>query len=311
MEELNRIVKKEIEEYEIKSIDELILHERCSDIIISNPLFLNIEDYKKRYSIYKNFQLSYEFLNDFNYKYAEQLLKRLDEKAFILEKYTKDSISRSDMVNGVPKIYIPNIKKLILTYNITHEFIHDMTIMHGYNNTRMSFCEVFSLYAEIMQSKYLEDRKIKEATLRSGEIFNHVYSKAIKISFELKLIKAYLKEGMLTYESIAKIIEEFPPNINVWPIYDEILEDKKLTFGYEHRYIIGYLLAQYMLDRNIDNKNKEFFELNDNINNYSIPKFIETLELKGIYGGMLLNFNEDSYERLEKAYIKQIKNIRR
>lgn len=312
MDLMNDIIKREIEAYEINSIDELHMHEKTAQIILSHPTNLKISKYKKHYEFEDSFELSYNFLEQLNKDYASLLLKRMDEGAFLLGvgEETKDSISISTVIDDEYKIYIPYRGNLTNSFSITHEFIHDMTIGKGYNNTRMSFVEVFSLYAELLQSEYLQNIGIKEAIIRPREICNIVYSKTLKNAFEIELIKEQMLNGYVTSISVAEIMKRLDYKKELWPILYTILDEEQLSFGYEQRYVIGYLIALYMLERNKDKSNKEFFELNEKLNDYTIPQFINYLDLNGKYTKELLDFDEVSYKKLEDSYVKQLKKIR-
>jgi len=312
MDLLNKIVEDEIKAYEINSIKELHFHERTAQIILSHLKNFNVIEYKKHYEFEECFELSHSFLKDLNKDYASLLLKRMNEGAFIvgIGEDTKDSISASTIVDGKPKMYIPYQGDLSNTFSITHEFIHDMTINNGLNNTRMTFCEVFSLYAELLQAEYLKERKINEAIIRPKEIFNGVYFKALRNAFEIELIKEKITNGAITPRIVADIVKKIDYKRNFVPILNKIFDEKLLRFGYEQRYIIGYLLTLYMRERNVYQSNKEFFDLNEKLNNYTIPEFINYLDLNGIYSETLLDLDEVSYKKIEDAYVKQLKKIR-
>ncbi len=309
---LNEIIEKEIEAYEINSINEINFHQRTSQIILNYPKNLYIPQYKKHYEFEECFELSHNFYEYLNKDYADLLLKRMNEGAFLLGvgEETKDSISISTVVDGEYKIYIPYRGNLTNAFSITHEFIHDMTIDGGYNNTRMAFVEVFSLYLELLQSDYFQKIGIKEAIIRPREIHDIVYSKALTNTFEIELIKEKLLNKYITPNSVVEIMKRLGYKKDLWPILYTILNEQELHFGYEQRYITGYLLALYMKERNVDSSNKEFFDLNEKLNVYTIPEFINYLALDGIYNESLFDFDDESYKKIEATYIKQLKKIR-
>lgn len=312
MDLLNKIVEKEIESYEINSICELHLYEKTAQIILSHPMNFSIPKYKKHYEFDECFYLSYDFLKYLNEDYASLLLKRENEGAFMLGvgEQTKDSISISTVINGEYKIYIPYSGDITNSFAVTHEFIHDMTIDKGYNDTRMTFVEVFSLYAELLQSEYLQTREIKEAIIRPREICDIVYSKALENAFEVELIKEKMLNGFITPISLAEIMKRLGYKKELWSILGTILTTENLNFGYEQRYVIGYLLALYMRERNTDHSNKEFFDLNEKLNDYTIPQFMSYLDLNSIYSETLFDLDDTSYQKIEDTYVKQIKKIR-
>ena len=88
-----------------------------------------------------------------------------------------------------------------------------------------------------------------------------------------------------------------------------ILKDEKFTFGMDQRYVIGYLLALFMLERD-KNNSIEFFELNEMLNSYSIENLLNYLDLELINSAGLLELSEKSYQKLEESYIKQLKKMR-
>ena len=75
MDLLNKIVATNIKEYEINSIDELQVQQKCVDIILRHPINLHIPKYKKKYKLEDSFCLSHMFLEDLSEEYAKHLLK--------------------------------------------------------------------------------------------------------------------------------------------------------------------------------------------------------------------------------------------
>ena len=246
--------------------------------------------------------------------YAELLVKRLNEGAFVVDyrKEAQEENAISTMINGEPKIYIPFRNSLDCSFMITHEFIHDMTINDGLNDTRTIFCEVFSIYAEMLQCKYFEEIKIKEATIRNRKLSDYINLKALNMSFDIELIKTYLKSGYIKNVDIETIMKKHDYDINLYYYFYNILKEESLSFALEQRYIYGYLIAAYMLERDeqIFKSNQEFLELNENINKYRIDQFMNYLELDATYDNGILNLCDTSYKTLEESYVKQIKKIR-
>lgn len=314
MDELTKIIQNTIIDYEISSIDELRIQEKCSEIILSHPIKLYIPEYKKKYSFEDSFWLSYKFLDQLEESYAELLVKRLNENAFIVDyrKEAEEENAISTVINGEPKIYIPYRNSLDCSFMITHEFIHDMTIKDGFNDTRTTFCEIFSIYAEMLQCEYFEKIKIKEAIIRNRKLLDYIYVKALNMSFDIELIKIYLSNGYIKNSDIETIMKKYNYDINLYYYFHNILTEQSLSFSLEQRYIYGYLIAAYMMERNEQSKknNQEFLELNENINKYRIDQFMNYLKIDATYDNGILNLCDTSYKKLEESYIKYVKKIR-
>lgn len=308
--DINEIIKKELQEYMITSKKEIVFQKRISNIILSHYKKIYVPEYKRKYSFEDNFHIAYSFLKDINEDYANLLLKRYEEGAFIIdEKAEENKIAVSNIINGEPKIYFPTTNTLMDAYRIVHEFIHDTTIEDGYNDTRMIFCEVLSLYSELLMAKYLEKQNIKESTIRTREIYKDITSTATKVLFEIELIDHYLEKGFTNTEDLISIVKSSPNKRDSLSSYYIILKDCEFTFGISQRYIIGYLFALLMVDRD-KNNSIEFFELNEMINNYTIENVINYLDLECKNSVGILDLNEKSYQKLESAYVRQLKKIR-
>ena len=308
--DINEIIEKELKEYMITSKEEISFQKRISNIMVSHYKNIYVPNYKKKYLFKDNFQIAYTFLKNINEEYAELLVKRYQEGAFIVDEYVEGSkIAISNIINGKPMIYFPTTNLLRDSYRIVHEFIHDTTINGGYNNTRMIFCEIFSLYSELLMAKYHENQNIKEATIRSREIYSETIAAATKVKVELELMDKYLEKGFINEQDCVSIIKSIPNRRDALAAYYVILKDEKFTFGMDQRYVIGYLLALFMLERD-KNNSIEFFELNEMLNSYSIENLLNYLDLELINSAGLLELSEKSYQKLEESYIKQLKKMR-
>lgn len=312
MDELTKIVRDTIVDYDIKSIDELKMQEKCTEIILSHPLKLYIPEYKKKYSFEESFYLSHQFMEYLSNDYADLLLKRLNDGAFVID-YRKEAVDKnaiSTIIDGEPKIYIPYRNSLDCSFMITHEFIHDMTIKDGFNDTRTIFCEVFSIYAEMLQCEYFKDIKIKEAFIRDKKILDYVYLKSLNVSFDLELIKTYMTNGYIKNADIERIMKKYNYDINLFYYCYSIIENESLSFDLEQRYIYGYLIAAYLMERNYKGNSQEFLELNENLNKYSIDQFLNYLDLDINISNGILDLASQSYKKLEDSYIKILKKVR-
>ena len=243
------------------------------------------------------------------------MYKRKENGAFIVD-YSENarySCAFSNMINGVPKIYIPYRNTIDLSYTITHEFMHDTTIMGADESiTRNIFCELFSLYGERLQDMYLNQLGDTDATLHARENVEIIQNKALCMSFEFALLQLFLEQGYIKNNEICSILKSFHYNYNVWRHYKHILCTQKLYCLQDQRHVIGSVFASYMWDcedRHPTN-HKAFFDLNEMMNTYSINNFLNYLGLfidDNPYG---FDLDKESYQKLGNSYVRQLKKIR-
>ena len=325
MEELNRLIENHINEYEINDFEELSFISKLVSIV--DKYNINLKDKKTKSSVRfnKNFKYSYDFLKTIDPDYASYLLKIKEEGVFDILKDKEGCPYSTVKDDGKHYIYMPLQSNIIDSYSITHEVIHDLSISEDSDNslTRHLFCEVFSLLSEMLQRDYFKNTtKPKGYNIENSTILGGVYSKKRTIMLDLNLIKAYLESGHLSFNQVGEIFSIYTDEeIDDEIIYylQEILETGELTYGYEQRYIIGYLFASYMHDRIIEDPKKieEFVELNDIINEYDISDFLHYLDLdfKNKYiqvddtevYPLILDLTDESYDKLERSFVKELK----
>lgn len=311
MDILNYIIDKCIKKYEINNIEELHFQERCCSIILSHPVTFSVPKYKKKYSFDESFKISYDFLNSISKDYADLLIKRRNENAFIVDdsKNPSYSSSFSNIIDGVPKMYILFVNNIGCSYSITHEFIHDTTILGSENSmTRTIFCEVPSLYAEKLQDKYLESIHHVDAYVHARDNAKIVQNKALYMSFELKLIRIFLEKGYIKNSDIEMILKSFNYDYRVFYHYVHMMYEEYLFWGYDQRHVLGCIIASYLLERK--NNIKEFLEINELLNKIDINNFLNYLDLERTGNINVFDLTEASYKKLQDSYQKQLKKIR-
>ena len=311
MEKINNIIKKEIEELEIKDIKEFSFILRLNEMILKNKKEIKIPRYRNNIDFEKSFQYSKNFLTSISKEYGLYLEKRRKEGAFLFSSDI-DSLAFSNLIDGKKVIYFPIIGTIEDSYTISHEIIHDMSISDEYSINRYLFCETVSLLAEMLQKDYFyNNERPKDYLLNGKEILYSIQNKSIIIDFELDLISQYLNNGYIDKNLFRNILinyskEEIEIIIND---IEKIFDNEQLNFNYEQRYIIGYTIASYMHNRILKNDNiNEFIDINDSLNIYSIEQFLTYLDLD-YKGEEDLVLTDKSYQEIEKSYIKQIKTI--
>lgn len=313
---INSIVEKFIKESELKDMNEFTFLNRLIDIYDKHFIQTRVYKYKSRIPYKKSFKYSYDFLNSINPEYAEYLKTRALENAFELDynKENREETAISYLKDGENKIYLPVQNNLDDSYAISHEIIHDMTIDGCENSfTRSLFCETFSLLTEELQYDYF--KKNESPSGYRINLLNNltaIKEKNETIKIEQRLINTYFNKGFINLIDIVDIFKKFKDIDFTLNTLDYIVESNDLSIDFEQRYVIGYLFACYMLDRIKTNpKNiKEFFELNEMINNYELSEFIDYLDLELIDDYDIFDLTEESYNKLEKSYVKRLKEIR-
>lgn len=310
MEVFNKIIEDNIHEYQIESIDELIFIRKLVAIIDRHPVYVKYPKAKHFVKINKSFQYSYNFFKSFCPRYADYLLSLKEQGIFQIEK-KKDSYAYSICEDGKHMIYLPIQNNIGDTYSITHETIHDITVEDFSSLTRSFFCEVFSLLAEILQKDYFE-RTIQPKEYRMNNLGNiiGVYQKKTGIKLELLLIETYLEYGSIDFFHLAEIYQSLNKTEQEIASYylSHLVEEGNLEYGFEQRYIVGYLFACYMHDQILKNPKKiqEFIELNDSLNEIPMDDFLDYLGLE-YNENTFLDLTQESYDILEKSLVYELK----
>lgn len=307
MEKLNRIVKQFIDDYEIKDFSEFAFITNLLSIIDNYNYNLKIVVAKKKISLNKSFKYSYDFLKTIDSKYSKYLLEAKSKKIFHIG---KESYSNWENNEKYISLFLQN--NINDTYSITHELIHATSINGDQVTlTRCLFCEVFSILGELLQQDFFsKTSKPKDYSLNNKAILNGIICKKDIIFFEMEIIRTYLENGYITEIELINILSKYnKKNFNeVANHFYSIMENEELTYGFEQRYIIGYLISCYMHDHILENSKNinEFIELNDNINYFEIYDVLDYLNLE-YEKNTILNLTKESYEKLNKSFIKELK----
>ena len=315
MEEINKLLQSHIEEFEINSMDDFLFQKNCSSIVLSNKTRLYVPNYKKRYTFEQSFKLSLDFLSTISKEYSDRLIERRNEGAFIVDYGTNPiyPTSRSLKINDKNIIYILFDDTIHCSYNISHEFIHDTTIIGAEESvTRNIFCEVPSTYIELLQDKYLEGNKHIDACVWQRDRINTIYFKALCMSFELKLIEKYIENGYINNQILTSVFKTFDYNQTILYHYLYMLETDKFYWVEDQRHVWGFLIANYMMikEEEMCTNHREFIELNEMINTFNENQFLSYIDLERTSDFNVFDLTNDSYMKIRNSYIKYLKKIR-
>ena len=312
MDKLNELVKKTIEDYEIENIDEFAFTSELSQIIFKNHKEIKIPKYKSRVSLKKSIKYSYDFLDSLSHDYSKELESLKSDIIFEKQNLQNYKCAYSDYDYKTDKkiIYIPYNNNIVDSYNITHEIIHATSMSKEFSYTRNVFCESLSFLAEMLQKDYLKDKNVKDYQINDKEQINSLKNYNIIIDYQLKLIEEYLNNGYIDVANFMNVLEKY----NIYDIsiisnhLIESIKNNKFDLLFKQRYIIGYPLACYIYDRVINNGIYEFIELNEMINEFWLEDFLNYIDLE-CEDKEYLSLNKESYDEIEKSFIKRMKMI--
>lgn len=315
IDELNEIVENYIIKTEIEDTDDFIFLDRLMSIFESHFKKNNPKKYKKRINIDKNYKYSYDFLTKVNPAYGEYLINRTNEGVFyfVSEMEYSEGTACSTMENGVKKIYMQVSNTIEDSYIISHEIIHDMSRIdvEKLSMARKYFAEMFPLFIEKLQTEYFSSiNNVSDYKTSYYEMLNMIKKYVEKIKIEQKLIEVFLSKNYISFADLRDILYSSDDKKVFEYVINKILNNQMLSVHLYQKYVIGYIFACYLLDRCHERKDvKEFIELNDVINDYEIEDLLDYLDLELKEDTLNLDLTEESYKKLEKSYIKNLKNM--
>lgn len=307
MDELNNIIQKYIDEIECYDPDTFIAIKKLSEIILScrEPNFMN--KIKNSFGLSKSKDLSEMFFYDLDKEYGLYFTNILNNGTFIFNKVksNSDEIAGSDYdyTNRRKKIYLPYRNNIADSFSIVHETLHDMNLdINNLSLTRHIFTEYISMYGEFLFEEYIDKNFQIKCKAKNNYSFDACFLKALKVDLQINLIKCIIENGYISDYNLEMIIKQYNKRYHrlLLTYCDKIVENKKLDFTTEMRYLYGILLSCYSKYNKID---KEIFTfINDNINDMEIDDIFSILNLG--HSDEYLMLSNDANEELNKCYIK-------
>lgn len=287
IEQINDILHTFIYEEET-TLNDFILIQKLTDIILSIPVPLNNQRYFSRMSLTKTLDYSFKFLESLDVKYADRLHFILNNgHVSIKPRKRKEFLpSNTSVVDGVKKINLIMSRTIEDSYTITHEFFHfdNMDIQNPTINFEL-MTECISITSESLQKLWFEKqiKQPKDYHLNERDTLFALKVKAMKLHFELQLIYRYMKQGKIEYEDLFEIIAK---GNNIYQLYatedyEDIIKNGELNFQSLQRNVIGGCLSAHILDKiNSDNGYISLFkDIHDYCNQMT---FVDTLRYLGL-----------------------------
>lgn len=332
LEKLSNIIQSYIEEAEILDMDEFSFTYRLIDIFEKHYKCNNYDCHKKKVSFEESYKYTHDFINSIAPEYAEclDLLKRdnnievlkpsksEDEKEYLkrIQKEKNIEILDSDSItaytvnnNGVNKILMPFRNTLIDSYILTHEFFHTMSLSSDESIAASIFCEALTFCAELLQDEYFCKNKVKEHKINKDQMLWIVYEGVEKLKIKLELIAICLNNDTITASDIKRLLQKSNDSKIVADVILDIINKKEMSTLNDERYIIGLVFAYYIFDKiHTDKQNIELFKgLNEMLDYYIPEEFVSYLDLEYIEESDIFELTEESYEKLEKSFVKVLK----
>ena len=316
MDKLNDILEDYFNTVGYGFSDDFIAVKKMSEIILSirEPRFM--DKLKNRFGINNSIELSHQFFDNFDSRYGDYFCRRLLDDAYDFKQVSKNSsdlpCSYYDYTSGEKKIFLPYQNCICDAFSIVHETFHDTNLEpRNLNLTRGLFTEYISMFGEFLLENFITENYDIKCKVSNNYSFDACFIKALKVDFQLNLIKCYLDRGSVNKYYFNSIICNYDRRYHsyLYGLYFSIIYSNNLNFDYEMRYLFGILLSCYCYDRFLNNNfDIDLFKfINENIN-YMEPEDVYSyldLDLVDYYDMMLSN---DSYETLGNSYVKVMNN---
>ena len=296
------------------NIEEFIYIRRIIDIILNNKHHFEYREFNTYIELYKSLTLVYKFLKELNPNYEKYFERKLDDGTFSFDYNYDMGYSYLDK-NLHKRILIPVKNDIHDAFVIIHELMHNKNLtIESDSITRHLFTESLSILGEMLFHDYLIKKNIyvHDANKHISDVFWAASRITMKNDFEVKLCIQYLNDKYINSNTI-KDLSCNDDEYN-WQIYYSIIDAVKansLALDTDQRYSIGIVFASYMHQRIKNNPNKieELFDLNEIVNDIKLDELMYYLDLDvENTDNTVLTF--DSIKKLEKAYVKELKNLR-
>lgn len=308
------VIAQEFIEKEDLKLQDLHFFKSINDIVLSKKLKLSLNPYQVPVSFDESYMYVLSFFKTIGNEYSTHFNEILENQ--ILE--TPVAISKNEALHAYSTyspetkeraIVVPLIDRIMDTYTLVHEVLHDTNIPKDLNPslTRNLFTETVSMLGELLLEDYYRamQKPPKEFKINKKDTLYSVYYKASLIDIQLKILDSTIKDESLEKSLFANrsYYEQF--------IINETIEKtigNQFNYDYLFRYVLGILLAslihQEMLDKEADLKT--FTWLNENMNTKSIEEIFGKLGLE-LEEKDSLSLTNQSMKKLRYAYSREIK----
>lgn len=307
---INEAVFNTIIDLDIRSFCDVYNINRFIEIINNHPKSIRSTFYKIKITNKNTKEYVKSFLSSIHESYKE----KFEEKELDINFKKRTDVMEEAIFGTKNKIiYIPCDYKISDIYDLTHEFIHYLSIKEEkMNDTLYYFCESLSLFSEfLLEDHLLSTKNNGEYKIENIRKYDGIYVNNRIIKVELDLIRIFLENGCIYKEDIEQIFKNYSVDevyFIIEYLFYTIEKYNGLDFIISSRYSTGYVIACYMYERIKKYGYNEFIELIENMYKFEIDEFLNYLDLE-LEDVDYLRLTEDSYKKLEESYVKKIKRI--
>ena len=314
IEELNKYIEEYINNYSLKEYPELINYVRkLTKIILDNPPVLEDKEYLLDIKLQTSQKLAMEFLEHIGINFNDLLVNNLGTLNIKFKHFSElnkddDNISYADYENGKLDVNIIYYEDLSDCYTIIHELLHASNVVVEDDlakKIREMLTETVSLLGTVEAEKYfLDTRYNEEFRINKMDDYYGILENASKAKDNLKLIDIYLQNGSIKEEDLVGINEDS---------YEEIIINKEVQIPYYERYLLAYVLTNY-IEKTYDGKTV-LKRINKMLKTNTIEEIFLYLKLdfdilKSSDGVELItDISDYSLEKLEKSLKEESKKI--
>ena len=286
-----------------------------------NSIILNTKELQyggkciEKINLADTIQLAYKFLYSIDSKYANYLVKRINDGTMEFSQKFESGYSGYDFQNDKRVIGIPVTNTIDDGFVIIHEIIHDYNLdFNNLTETRHLFTEFLSICVELLFSDFLQKDNLflDDKTSRVNNIFLFIKRISYKTDFEIRLMSHFLDYGYVDKDVIENIIPDNNETY-MWQVnysLSDACKFKTMSLDFSQRYVIGGLFSSYLYERILNNPNniEEFKELNEIINCVSCEDFVNYLGLE-VEDCKSFILTDESVKKLEKSYNNELKRF--
>lgn len=330
---LNNIINNYIEEANILDMNEFEFTYKMIEIFEKHYKYNNYDCYKKKVSFEKCYQYSRDFIQSISPEYVEcfdalkrdnnieilkppkgenkaEYFKRISEEQNIEIEDDNGKTAYTVNNNGVNRILMPLQHTLVDSYVLTHEFFHTISLSEDESLSASVFCESLTFCSELLLNEYFRQNKVKEYHINKDEMLRVVYEYVEELKVKLELINICLNNDIITASNIKELLQRSEDIEITTDVISDIINKDGISIANDERYIIGIIFAYYLFDRiQTDKSNiQEFKELNEMLDYYYPEELISYLDLEYVEESDIFELTEESYQKLEKSFVKVLKN---
>lgn len=309
----NLINDKLFEYLEGTCLDDFRFVKALNNIILRNPLKRKHAEYDEKIDLNYSASLAYSFFKSLSEDYALYFEKRINDGTFRFSKKFPIGTSSYDKALKKRIINIPITNNIGDSFVMVHELLHDMNLdINGNTLCRMLTSEAISMLGELLFRDFLIKHNLiaKDNYKPIINNFLSVDSMATSNKFELCIIEEYLQNGYVDISFLKDLYTHYDDD-TINTTISTLFDDSLLEYEVNQRYIIGALLSCYMYQRIEENPKciNELMDINSIMNETYFENLINYLDLEIKPDDEWINLSNDSFEKLEKCYKKELKRL--